>query len=491
MSERTPTASVIRAWRDHPEKFVWDQFHAEPDKWQLEELKLFADPTVKRISMQACAGPGKSAILAWNALNFLSCYADKGEHPKGAAVSITADNLKDNLWPEIAKWMKRSKYLESMFTWTKERVFCKQHPETWFLAARSWSKTANADEQGRTLSGLHSEFVLALLDESGEIPISVLKAAEQALSNCKWGKIVQAGNPTSLDGVLYAAAKQLRHLWKIVRITGDPDDPDRSPRIDAAWAREQITTYGRDNPWVMSYILGMFPPSSIASLLGPDEVLTAMTRIYRPEQYDLFQKRIGVDVARFGDDRTILFPRQGIKAFNPVEMRNARTNEIADRTYAAKQKWGSELEFVDDTGGWGAGVIDHAILLGMAPIPVGFATKAIDPRYFNKRSEIIWLMAEWVKKVGQLPKRDGLKRELCALKYWFENGKLRIAEKDMIKKELGGQSPDEADALAMTFALPEARATDTTLQRLTGQSQPNLRTDFDPNSADSTYEPRT
>jgi phage terminase large subunit len=262
----------ISQWRKDANLFVKDNFGIEPDAWQREALNALSsrDINKSRISLQACAGPGKSAFLAWAALWFVTCMGSKGEHPKGAAVAVTRDNLKDNLWPEISKWQGRSEFLKAAFEWTKERLSARDHPETWFLSARSWSKTSDEEEQGRTLSGLHSKYVLYLVDESGDIPVAVLKSAEQGLSNCEWGKIIQAGNPTSLTGMLYAASTTLRDKWHIICITGDPDDPMRSPRIDIEWARDQISKYGRQDPWVMSYILGKFPPSSINSLVSLD-----------------------------------------------------------------------------------------------------------------------------------------------------------------------------------------------------------------------------
>lgn len=433
-----------------------DMFGVEPDAWQHQVLEAFPsqDRDKQRQAMQACVGPGKSAALAWCGWNFLACYADEGEHPKGAAVSITSDNLADNLWAEFSKWQSRSPFLLNAFQWTKTRIFAKQHPETWFISARSWPKTADTEEQGRVLSGLHSKFVLYLIDESGDIPLSVLRAAEQGLSNCEWGKIMQAGNPTSLEGMLYAASTLQREHWHITRITSDPDDPDRTPRVDKAWAQEQIAKYGRDNPWVMSSILGQFPPSSLNTLLGPEEVLAAMKRDPKITEFDFSQKRVGVDCARFGDDRTVLFPRQGLAAFNPIEMRGARTNEIAARLMKLKGEFMSEMEMVDDTGGYGAGVIDAYLTAGQSALPVNFSGKAIDPRYFNKRSEMWFEMAKWVKKGGALPNIPELVKELTAPTYIFQNGKFRLEEKEQIKKRLGF-SPDYADALALTFALPE------------------------------------
>lgn len=447
----------MKAWRKDPILFVRDNFKIDPDLWQIDALMAAANPDIQRISLQACVGPGKTAVLAWIGLWFLSCFCGKGEHPKGAAVSITGDNLKDNLWPEFSKWIARSPFLEAMFTWTKERIFSKEHPSTWFLSARSWSKTANAEEQGRTLSGLHSQFVLILLDESGEIPTSVLKAGEQALSNCKFGKIVQAGNPTSHEGILYAAATHLRNQWHVINITSDPDDPKRSPRIDIEWAREQIRSFGRDNPWVMSSILGIFPPTSINSLLSPEEVEAAMHRRPKPEDYEFSQKRLGVDVARQGMDSSIIFQRQGLMSFKPIEMRNLRSNEVAARVMQVKSEWSSEMEFIDGTGGYGAGVVDSLIQAGQSPQEIHFSSKALDPRYFNKRSEMIFLMAEWIKRGGSLPLMPELIKELTSPTYTFKNGKFAVEEKEQIRARLGF-SCDKLDALALTFALPEMPA---------------------------------
>lgn len=464
MTEKQRQAKAkVKCWRENPVKFVNDEFKVDPDKWQIDVLEAFAsnDPLKARIGMQACVGPGKTALLAWCGWNFLSCYGGKGEHPKGAAVSVTGDNLADNLWPEFSKWQARSEYLTRSFTWTKSRIFANQYPDDWFMSARSYSKTSNAEEQGRTLSGLHSKYVLALIDESGDIPIAVAKAAEQALSTKPiFGKILQAGNPTSHEGMLYAAATTLLDMWYLVRITGDPDDVNRSPRIDIEWAKDQIKKFGRDNPWVMSSILGLFPPSSINSLLGPDVVAESMARAYKENIYAHMQRRLGVDVALHGDDRTVLFPRQGLMGFKPVIMRTSEPADIAARIMAARDKFKQEIDFVDASGGWGSGVISH---LNAAPISGGtvqgiqFAGKSISDSYFNKRAEMWFEMAEWIKNGGRLPNMPELAKELTAPTFTLRNGKFLLEPKDQIKKRLKF-SPDIADALALTFALPDMPA---------------------------------
>lgn len=476
----SPTAAQIKRWRENPCIQVEERFRVTPDIWQRDALMAFAssDPDKQRIALRACAGPGKSAVLAWCGWNFLTCYAERDLHPKGAAMSVTADNLKDNLWTEMAIWQQRDPYLMAAFKHTAERIFAKDHEKTWFLSARAIPKRANAEEIGRVLSGLHAKFVLYLIDESGDIPPQVLKSAEQGLSTGpKFGKILQAGNPTSHDGTLYAACTTLAHLWHTIRITGDPNDPKRSQRIDIDWAREQIKTYGRDNPWVMAYILGEFPPTSINQLLGPDDIEAAITRNVLPDAYQWAQKRLGVDVARFGDDRTVLFPRQGLVAFKPTEMRNARNNEIAARVMLAKSKWHQELEFVDGTGGFGGGVIDNLLTAGHSPIEVQFSGKAIDPRYYNKRAEMWFMMAEWIKRGGHIPNIGELRKELVTPTYTTKDGKLLLESKDQIKARLGF-SPDLADALALTFALPDMPAARQFPGSIPGRN-PQYKSDYD------------
>ena len=132
-----------------------------------------------------------------------------------------------------------------------------------------------------------------------------------------------------------------------------------------------------------------------------------------------------------------------------------RTNEIAARVMNAKSKWESEVEFIDGTGGFGSGVVDSLLQAGITAQEIHFASKAIDQdAYANRRSEMWFKMSDWIKKGGVLPEYPELQRELTAPQYTFTNGKLALEPKDQIKERIG-VSPDLADALALTFALPD------------------------------------
>lgn len=448
----------IREWRHNPCKFAVDNFGITLDHWQEEALTAIGGESRprRRVAMKACTGPGKSAILAIAGWHRLSCFANGTNFPKGVALSGEGrDNLRDNLWTELLKWQNKSPFLKQQFDWNKSQITQVSNPD-WFLSARSYAQNADSEAVGRSLSGLHSEFPFILLDETGQMPLTVGQKAEQIFTGgVVDGLIMQAGNPTSTSGLLYHTCSKGRDNTIIITITADPDDPKRTSRVDINHAREMISKYGKDNAWVMATILGLFPPGGLNSLLSLEEVETSMKRNVPKETYEFAQKRLGVDVARFGDDRTIIFPRQGLQAFNFVEMRNARTNDIAARVIMAKQKWQSEVEFVDGTGGYGAGVIDSMLQGGYSPLEIHFSGKAIDPRYYNKRTEMWFGAAEWIKRGGGLPYHDKLIQELIAPTYTFKSGKMLLEPKDQIKDRIGF-SPDIADALCLTFAHPDA-----------------------------------
>lgn len=427
---------------------VCDLFNVEPDAWQVDVLRAF--PNNQRIALKSSKGVGKSTILAWCAWNFLLCYPDA----KIAATSITESNLSDGLWAEMSKWQAKSPLLKQAFVWNKTRIFCRDAPENWFMSARTWPKSADTSKQADTLAGLHADYMMFILDEVGGIPDGVMAAAEAGLASGIKTKIVMAGNPTHLEGPLYRASTSERHMWFVKEITSDPDDPNRSPRVSIQWAREQIEKYGKDNPWVLVNVFGQFPPSSLNTLLGVEEVTAAMKKQITPQDYNFSQKRLGIDVARFGMDASVIFPRQGLLAFPPLEMRNANTSEIAARVMLVKKEFGSEMEFVDGTGGFGSGVVDALSVSGVPAQEIHFSSKANDPRFLNRRAEMWWEMAQWVKRGGVLPNKPELVRELTVPTYTFKNGKIQLEDKAQIKERLG-YSPDHADALALTFALPD------------------------------------
>jgi phage terminase large subunit len=443
----------IARWRASPITYVKEVFQATPDVWQGEFLE--AVPLNQRLALKACKGPGKSCGMAWVVWWFMTCFT----HPKILATSVTGDNLRDGLWAELAYWRNKSQMTQDLFEWQVERLYAREYPETWFASARTWSKQADKSQQANTLAGIHAKNTLIVLDESGSIPSGVVAAADATLSTHSADgvpevhKIIQAGNPTQTEGPLWDACTRDRALWWVKEITGDPDAPDRSPRVSKEWAQSMIDTWGRDNPWVMVNVFGKFPPAQADKLLGVEAVNTAMRRNYVKEVWEDEPLVFGVDVARQGDDRSVIFGRQGRIAFRPWTFRNLDLMDLSSRVARLIDEHTPDAVFVDESG-IGAGVVDRLIQLGYEIHPVGFGSKANDSkRFVNRRAEMWWNMADWVKAQGALPDLPDLVPELTGPSYWFTGSdKLQLESKDDLK-ERGLVSPDLADALALTFAV--------------------------------------
>jgi phage terminase large subunit len=438
----------IQRWREHPDQFVREVFHVTPDPIQDQILKIF--PTSPRIAMKASKGTGKTCTEAWLCWNFLLTRP----HPKIACTSISSDNLADGLWTEMARWQNESKLLRQTFMWTKTRIFSKDHPETWWMSARTWSQAADKQKQSATLAGLHADYIMFVIDESGGVPDAVMASAEAALASGIESHLVQGGNPTHLEGPLYRACTDEKSLWKVFEMTGDPDNPARSPRVDIQWARDQISKYGKDNPWVLVNVFGMFPPSSMNALIGPDELHAAVQRKYREPDFQAHPMILGVDVARYGDDSSIIFPRQGLQAFNPFQYRGLNGTQGAEVTINKWNELSADACFIDNTGGFGASWIDNIQRLGKSPIGIHFSQEPVNPKYFNKRAEMVFDCVEWIKRGGSIPDIPELIRALTVTTYTFNKDKIIIEPKDDIKVKLNGMSPDHMDALILTFALP-------------------------------------
>jgi hypothetical protein len=176
-----------------------------------------------------------------------------------------------------------------------------------------------------------------------------------------------------------------------------------------------------------------------------------MNRTVAEGAYQHAARLLGVDVARQGDDRTVIFFRQGLFTRPAIKLREPNGYQVAGRVALEIDNWDADATFVDETGGYGAGVVDALRSMNRRPVGVQFAGSPTDLGFVNKRAEMWWKMAEWVKGGGSLPDDPELVAELTTPTYFFKGDKIQIEDKDQIKERLG-RSPDIADALALTFA---------------------------------------
>ena len=163
---------------------------------------------------------------------------------------------------------------------------------------------------------------------------------------------------------------------------------------------------------------------------------------------------IGLDVARFGDDATVLTVRKGLWCQRQQVHRGLDTMQAADVLINAINTYKPSAVFID-VGAMGAGVIDRVRMLHYSVTEVNFAGSPQDTdRYANLRAEMYFKLKAWLEGGGALPNEPTLKSELSVVEYSFaRNGKILLEPKEKIKEKIG-KSPDYADSLALTFAMP-------------------------------------
>lgn len=226
-------------------------------------------------------------------------------------------------------------------------------------------------------------------------------------------------------------------------------DTNALPADEVALLREGMsaTSFARE-------FLCDFNASGDDQLISLSDVEAAARRHLAVTEYDFAAKVIGVDPARFGDDRSVIVRRQGLFMHKPIVRQGIDNMLLASLVAQEINDWKPDAVFID--AGNGSGVIDRLRQLNHEIIEVNFGARPNDPRFFNKRAEMWSLMADWVMAGAVIPNDPDLKQELATPTYWFDaQERKRVEDKDEIKKRLaGGGSPDIADAIATTFAYP-------------------------------------
>ena len=453
---------ILLDWRNSLELFVFDNFGVRLDAWQKKAAKLWDEGHIQ-IALCACKGPGKTAFLSWAGWHFLSLRP----HSNVIVTSISGDNLRDGYWKECAIWMKKSKFLSQAFEWQKERIISLEHPETWWMSARKWSADADEQKQADTLAGVHNDYILFVIDEAGAVPVPVMVAAKASLASGVETRMIIAGNPTQRDGALADAVLHSGDQWQVVSISSDPDDPDRTPRVNKGWARGEIIKYGRDHRWVVANIFGRFPEDSDESFFPESLIEEASTRELVFNEND--PVIIGVDPSFSGAGaKSVIYARRGndARSMKRKEFRGIDGIKLAlEIEYSFKEHKASAL-FVDGAG-VGASVCDQirnyynsmskvfrAIQFGSSSDHVPHGDKFI--YYGNKRAEMYGKCLQWLDNGGCIPNDPELKKQF-QIKFKYvqrsDGVYLFIESKEELKKR-GVPSPDALDALVTTFAYP-------------------------------------
>ena len=450
------SAKVMKLWQLRPEVFLKDNFEIKLDTWQQDVVDLYMRN--QRIAMICSKGPGKTFCIASLGWHFFLT----NKLPKMAALSISAKNLRSNLWAELAMLGARSDLVIKSATVKSERITLNNYEKISFIDFRSYEREADQSQQASALAGLHASNIMFMIDEGGTIPESIFVTADAALSGLDApghkARLLVAANPEVPSGLIYKAAKGLTTVpWATLKVSGDPLDPRRAKRVSASWAQGLIDEYGRDSDYVKVNVLAEYPMTSEETLLTEEEIDASCKRNILDDRLRPYETIMGVDVARGGMDSTVIAVRRGKKVLRIIPLSsNLDGPELAGQVMHHAQDLKVDRVTVDATGGFGFSLLDvlkyqkNFIVEG-----VNYSSKARDDRkYFNIRSQMYCELRDWVRDNGQLLPSQRLKADLMASRVSFVKGKFRLEDKEQCKKRLG-RSPDYSDALAQTFFNPE------------------------------------
>ncbi len=386
-------------------------------------------------------GIGKSALVAM----LLKWAFDTMPDTRGIVTANTDTQLRTKTWPELAKWHAMSLTRDwATLTATALISNAPGHDKTWRIDAIPWS-----EHNTEAFAGLHNEGkrILLVFDEASAIADRVWEVAEGALTD-EGTEIIWTvfGNPTRNTG-------RFRDCFRSERWNTRHIDSRTVEGVNLVEIAGMVAEYGEDSDIVKVRVRGIFPSQSAAQFIGADDVTTSQAREAPPQAYQHAARVLGVDVARHGDDESVIFKRQGMYAERPRRLRITDTMVLAQEVADVIDGWKPDAVFIDATGmGWG--VIDRLRQMGygrtLYAVQVG--EKATLPaEYVNHRAELWARMRTWVRETGVLPVDAELERELCAPEYDYDDkNRLRLESKKQLKAR-GEKSPDSADALALTF----------------------------------------
>ena len=447
------------------------EHQAGPREWQADVLREIGDklragyapgavlmPVLKAIS--SGHGIGKSALISWIVWWALSTMTDT----KVVLTANTEPQLRTKTWPELSKWARMALNAH----WFKVLGLTivaadSNRAKTWRCDAVTWSET-NLE----AFAGLHNQGrrIVLLFDEASGIADKVWETAEGALTDADTEIIWLAfGNPTQPQGRFFECFGRQRARWSGAQIDSRTVD-GTNKALFAQWAE----AYGDDSDFFRVRVRGLFPRAGSMQFIAPALVEEAVKRDPVPLLSDALV--LGVDVARFGADQSVIAVRRGRDArlHSWVKLRGVDTMTLAARVAQMANDLRVDAIFVDG-GGVGGGVVDRLRQLGYNVFDVQFGGKpdrsAIANEvhnYANKRAEMWGAMREWLKG-GTIPNDPDLVSDLSGPEYGFSirEGRdvIQLERKEDMRRR-GLASPDAADALALTFAYPVVKHTQDT-----------------------------
>ena len=434
-------------WRRKPVVFAKDYLDVRPWKKQREILSAIANRN--RVAVRSCNGSGKTFTAALAALWWLMT------HDQAIVITTapTERQVKNLLWREIRKiYDKNRDLIGGRISQTKLELSSKRY---------AFGFSTNTAER---FQGFHHENILIIVDEAAGVKEPIFDAIQSCLTTAN-AKLLMIGNPQNLSGTFYDAFHKNQQQWKTIHISafdtpvlaGETDEHEPPPPgiLTKEWADEIANFIGKESSRYQIRVLGEFPSQAYDTLIPLKWIQKAANR--RLDPADEHDNVMGLDVARFGDSKTIAIVRRGAQVLELREFPPAELMETTGRAQELARRHNVKTIFVDQVG-IGAGVADRLNEIGATRIVgVNAGLKAGNSEQFaDLRAEMFHgIRQRFVDSDIAIPDDPELISQLASLTYTFTSrGQLHVQSKEQIRNS-GLPSPDKADALTLAFTAPE------------------------------------
>ena len=421
-----------------PVKFVRDVLKEEPHEKQIEILE--AVQRRRRVSVVGCNGSGKD----WTAARVVLWWVNAYSPAKAIVTGPTTRQVSDIVWREMqsAHAGAGDGLKGKMFRTSRYEV----DSETFALGF--------ATDSPYNLQGFHSPNLLAVITEAHAVD----ERDMDAIRRLNPRRLLMVGNAYVSPGTFYDSHHSKRHLYEAIRISAEdtPNFTDAEAYIPGMMTRQDMADreaeWGKSDPRFLSTVLAEFPEEQEDIVVPMSWARAAAERSLEPDGPVI----VACDVARYGRDKTVVVKRQGAHARIVHKMQGQDTMKIAEylKKYCESEK--AEFLVVDETG-VGGGVVDRLRQLGLRGpklVPFVAGSSPSNPRYHvNLGAEVWWIMRDRYES-GDLdtPNDPDLIEQVSTRKFYREGERVKLESKYKLSK-----SPDEADALAMTFAVRKDR----------------------------------
>lgn len=425
------------------------------EAWSKQQEILEAVRDHPRVAVRSSHGPGKTATAAQVALWFLRVFTNS----RVITTAPTWAQVEQLLWREIRAGVARA---------TRDEF--PTASATKLELGVEWFAIGLSTNEPERFQGHHADHLLLVVDEASGVDEKIYEAAEGFLT-AEGAHILLVGNPTRIGGQFHRAFTTERATWHTIHISTEdtPNYTDEvvSPEVARSlprkgWAEEKAKAWGVGSPMYQVRVLGNFPSQAADTVIPLHEVEAAQQREL-PADPMMDKVTIACDVARFGDDETVIGTRIGPQVRITRSYVGKATTETAGYILAEARKYAPPaVSIVIDDAGVGGGVTDivrerlaQDPQLRQIPVrPFNGAEKAYDPdSYPNRRSEVWFALQERLPELDLDPDEQ-LAADLTAPVYRMDSSGRRVVEpKDETKKRLG-RSPDRADMVLMSLIAP-------------------------------------